>query len=58
MWAMLPIVVFGYDEAGDSVAIADRARVALTTTTGELAAARSRVKETKQRILTLDQPDP
>jgi hypothetical protein len=58
MWAMMPLVVFGYDAAGDSVAIADRARVPLATTTAELAAARGRVKEVKQRILTLDHPDP
>ncbi len=58
MWGMMPVVVFGYDAAGDVVAIADRARVPLTVTTAELAAARSRVKETRQRILTLDLPDP
>lgn len=58
MWAMMPIVVFGYDAAADRVTIADRARVPLTVTTAELAAARGRVKETRQRILTLDLPAP
>jgi hypothetical protein len=58
MWGMMPVVVFGYDADGDAVAIADRARVPLTVTTAELAAARGRVKETRQRILTLDLPDP
>jgi hypothetical protein len=58
MWGMLPILVYGYDEQADTVWIADRARVPLTATTGELAAARSRAKNAKFRLLTLDQPDP
>jgi hypothetical protein len=58
MWGMMPILVYGYDEAADTVWIADRARVPLTVTTGELAAARARVKQTKFRLLTLDVPDP
>ncbi len=56
MWAMLPIVVYGYDEAADQVLIADRARVGVSVTTGELAAARGRVKKAKNRVLTLDPP--
>lgn len=56
MWGMMPLVVYGYDEAADVVLIADRARVGLTVTVGELAAARSRVKKTKNRMLTLDAP--
>lgn len=58
MWAMFPILVYGYDEAANTVWIADRAQVPLTVTTAELAAARARVKDVKFRILTLDQPDP
>lgn len=58
MWAMFPIVVYGYADAADRAWIADRAGVPLTVTTGELAAARARVKQDKFRILTLDQPDP
>jgi hypothetical protein len=58
MWAMFPILVYGYDEAADQVWIADRARVPLTITTGELAAVRGRVKKVKYRLLTLDLPDP
>lgn len=58
MWAMFPLLVYGYDEAADTVWIADRAQVPLTVTTAELAAARARVKDVKFRILMLDQPDP
>jgi hypothetical protein len=57
MWAMFPIVVYGYDQASDTVWIADRARTPLTITTGELAVARGRVKQNKFRLLTLDHPD-
>ena len=58
MWAMFPLVVYGYQEQEDTVWIADRARVPLTVTTAELAAARSRVKKQKNRILTLEPPNP
>ena len=58
MWAMFPLIVYGYDEAAETVWIADRARVPLTVTPAELAAARSRVKKTKFRLLTLDVPNP
>lgn len=57
MWAMFPLVVFGYDQERDTVSIADRARVPLTITTAELASARGKVKKTKYRILTPDPPD-
>lgn len=56
MWAMLPILVYGYDKDQDAVWIADRARVPLTTSTAELAAARTRVKKDKFQLLTLDAP--
>jgi Butirosin biosynthesis protein H, N-terminal/Domain of unknown function (DUF4872) len=58
MWAMFPILVYGYDDPPGIVHIADRARVPLTITTGELEVARSRIKKTKYRILTLDPPNP
>ncbi|MCP4361312.1 MAG: BtrH N-terminal domain-containing protein, partial [Chloroflexi bacterium] len=58
MWAMFPILVYGYDEADDTVWIADRAQVALTTMTAELMTARSRVKKDKSRVLTLEPPHP
>jgi hypothetical protein len=58
MWIMMPIVVYGLDEAQDQAWIADRARVPLGITPGELAAARSRVKKNKHRLVTLDPPNP
>ena len=57
MWAMFPLVVYGYDEAAGVVHMADRARVGLTCTPGELAAARGRVKQDKHRFITLEAPD-
>ena len=58
MYIMYPVVVYGYDAEGDAVWIADRAKVALRVTTGQLAAARARVKKDKFRVLTLGNPDP
>ncbi len=58
MWAMFPLVVYGYDESAGVVHMADRARVGLTCTPGELAAARWRVKQDKHRLITLEAPDP
>ncbi|MDX1437590.1 MAG: BtrH N-terminal domain-containing protein [Anaerolineales bacterium] len=58
MWAMMPILVYGYDEKAGVVSIADRSRVPLTITPDELEAARSRVKKTKYRVVTLDPPNP
>lgn len=57
MWAMFPLVVYGYDETADVVSIADRAQVPLTVTTAELAAARGRVKKDKHRLMTLEAPN-
>ncbi len=56
MWAANPIVIYGYDEA-DRVWIADRAQVALSITPAELAAARSRVKKDRFKLLTIDPPN-
>lgn len=58
MWAMFPIVVFGYDETAATAHIADRAQVPLTITTDQLHAARARVNKDKFRVLTLDPPQP
>ena len=58
MYIMYPVVVYGYDADADTVWIADRAKVALTVTTAQLAAARTRVKKDKFRVLTLGNPDP
>ena len=58
MWGAFPILVYGYEPAEDSVMIADRAQVPLTVSTAELAAARGRVKKIKNRLLTLQAPNP
>lgn len=58
MWAMFPIVVYGYDAVADTVWIADRANVPLTTTTDELHQARAKVKKDKFRVLTIEPPQP
>jgi hypothetical protein len=57
MWGAFPLVVYGYEPETDTVRIADRARVPLTITTDELAAARRRIKQDKNRLMTLDAPD-
>ena len=54
---MLPVVVFGFDEEADRVSIADRSRVPLHVSIGELAAARAKVKKVRHRVLTLGMPD-
>ncbi|MBK8935965.1 MAG: DUF4872 domain-containing protein [Chloroflexi bacterium] len=58
MWAMFPLVVYGFDAAADTVWIADRAQVPLTVRLSELAAARARVKNHKFRLMTIDPPQP
>ena len=58
MWAMFPVLVYGYEEAAGVVHMADRARVGLTVTPDELAAARARAKNNKHRLITLEAPDP
>jgi len=57
MWWMSPILVYGYDEAAATVLVADRARIPLTCTTGELDAARARIKKDKFKLLSLDPPN-
>ncbi len=58
MWAMFPILVYGYDETAGVARIADRARVGLTTTAGKLATARGRTKKGGHRLATLEAPNP
>ena len=58
MWAMFPVLVYGYDADAAVVRIADRARVGLTATTDDLARARGRAKNNKHRLITLEAPDP
>ena len=54
---MMPVVVFGFDDEADRVSIADRARVPLFASTGQLAEARAQVKKVRNRVLTLEPPD-
>ena len=54
---MQPVVVYGYDEDADLVSIADRARVPLFASTGQLATARSKVKKMRHRVMTIALPD-
>jgi hypothetical protein len=56
MWAMFPILVYGYDETAGIAHIADRAYVPLTVSTEALHEARARVKKDKFRVLTLAPP--
>lgn len=58
MWAMQPLVVYGYNEAENFVHIADRSRKPLTTTTEDFNAARAVVKKDKFRVITLSAPQP
>lgn len=55
MWAMFPLVVFGYD--GQTVHIADRANQPFTVPTQLFNQARARVKQDKFRVAALDLPD-
>ncbi len=58
MWAMFPILVYGFSESADLVSIADRSRVPLTVTGEELVTARGRTKKNKYRLLILETPNP
>lgn len=54
-WGGNPVVIFGCE--ADQVAIADRAKVALSVTPDQLAQARARVKKDRFKLLTIDPPD-
>jgi len=58
MWAMLPILVYGYDQDDGVVWIADRSRSPITVTPEELANARRRTKQNKYRLVTHEPPNP
>jgi hypothetical protein len=58
MWAMLPILVYGFEMDGNAVYIADRSRVPLSIKIEELASARGRTKKNKYRLLSHGPPDP
>jgi hypothetical protein len=57
MWAMFPILVYGYEQEEGVAWIADRSRSPLTVTVEELAVARGRTKKNKYRLLTYEPPD-
>jgi len=58
MWAMFPILVYGYEQNRDIVWIADRSRTPLSATIEELAIARGRTKKNKFRLQTYEPPNP
>ncbi len=58
MWAMLPILVYGYEQDLNKVWIADRSERQLSVTTDELASARGRTKKNKFRLLVHEPPNP
>lgn len=53
--AMFPVLVYGYD--GETVHIADRAKVPLTVDADVFAKARARTRSNKHRMMTLDVPN-
>lgn len=58
MWVMFPVVVYGYEPDENRVLLADRARVPLTITPGELERARGRVKKDRYRLTAPGKPNP
>jgi Butirosin biosynthesis protein H, N-terminal len=54
-WAMLPLVVYGYDDT--HVMIADRSHMPLTVDTPTFRAARARIRKDRFRMRTLRAPD-
>lgn len=54
---MRPIVVYGYDSETGQIFIADRASVPLTSTTGELSAARAAQGNLENRVLVVEVPN-
>jgi hypothetical protein len=57
MWIMMPLVVYGYDQASGMACVADRAHVGLSITTDVLEKARGRVKKDKHQVWVLSAPD-
>jgi hypothetical protein len=58
MWAMFPVLVYGYEPETDRVSIADRANVPVFAQVEAFEAARRRVKKTKHRLVALEPPVP
>lgn len=53
---MMPIVVYGYDEAEQTLNVADRSRLPLTCTAADLVEARAAQGSLKNRLITLNPP--
>ena len=58
MWAMLPVLVYGYDQDSNKVFIADRSTKPLSVSRDELTEARGRTKKNKFRLLNHEPPNP
>jgi hypothetical protein len=58
MWAMMPILIYGYDAQNHQVWIADRSKKPLDISIEELAIARGRTKNNKYRLIIHEPPDP
>lgn len=56
MYAMIPLVVYGFDPARGDVQIADQSLAPLRVARTEFSKARARVKKEKFRLMTLDVP--
>jgi|GEM_PF-214119 hypothetical protein len=57
VYMVAPVVVYGCDMNSNVVHIADRARVSLTATIDEMMTGRTRIKKTRNRMMTLGEPD-
>lgn len=56
-WLVMPLLVYGYEHGGE-VNIADRACVPLTASAETFTAARAKIGKTKNRMMTIDAPNP
>jgi hypothetical protein len=56
-WGVMPVIVYCYEPSTGEAGIADRSYVGLNISTEELDKARARVKQDKQRLMTLEHPD-
>jgi len=56
-WHTMPLVIYGYEPDKGEAYISDRSRVSLTVSTGDLDAARARVKKDRHGLILLGAPD-
>lgn len=56
-WALMPVVVYGYDQESQTAWIADRSFTGLQVSTEAIDNAWGRVKKNKHRLMTLEHPD-